>query len=314
MNLAGIDLNLLVVFDALMVERQVTRAGASIGLSQPATSNALARLRNLTQDELFVRSNGVLHPTPVAIALAQQIQPALSQIQTALSPALPFDPLTSDRVFSIGMNDYVEFVLLPRLLEKIETVAPHIKIQIRSGDRQQSLALLDSGEIDLLCGLFPEQIAWHEQQLLFQEHFVCVYRCDRPSIDDVLSLEEYVSADHLLVSVQEDMIGRVDRLLAIENLTRNIALSIPHFLVAPAILARTNLIATLAERVAREFATTQNLQIRPCPLPIEGFAVFMRWHQSTRDLPPHVWLRGMFTDVAIEIGRQSELSIAESKK
>jgi DNA-binding transcriptional LysR family regulator len=98
MNLAGIDLNLLVVFDALMTERQVTRAGERLGLSQPATSNALARLRKLTKDELFIRSSGRLHPTPVAIALAEQIQPALSQIQTALSIAEPFDPLTSDRV------------------------------------------------------------------------------------------------------------------------------------------------------------------------------------------------------------------------
>ncbi|XZN91831.1 MAG: LysR family transcriptional regulator [Microcoleus sp.] len=299
MNLSGIDLNLLVVFDALMTERQVTRAGERIGLSQPATSNALARLRNLTQDELFVRSSGGLHPTPVAIALARQIQPALNQIQTALSPAQPFDPITSDRVFSIGMNDYVEFVLLPRLLEKLETIAPHVKIQVRAGDRQQSLALLDSGEIDLLCGLFPEQIAWHQEQLLFQEQFVCVCRRDRPSMGDSISLQEYVSASHLLVSVQEDMVGRVDNLLAKQNLTRNIALSIPHFLVAPSILARTNLIATLAERVALEFAPSQNLKILPCPLPLKGFSVFMRWHQSTRDLVTHAWLRALITQVAM---------------
>jgi DNA-binding transcriptional LysR family regulator len=121
---------------------------------------------SLTKDELFVRSSGGLHPTPVAIALAQQIQPALSQIQTALSTAQPFDPITSDRVFSIGMSDHVEFVLLPRLLEKLETTAPHIKIQVRSGNRQQLLARLDSGEIDVMCGLFPDKIAWHEQQLI----------------------------------------------------------------------------------------------------------------------------------------------------
>jgi DNA-binding transcriptional LysR family regulator len=301
MNLAGIDLNLLVVFDAIMTERQVTRAGERLGLSQPATSNALARLRNLTKDELFVRNRGRLDPTPVAIVLAQQIQPALSQIQTALSTAQPFDPLTSDRVFSIGMSDYVEFVLLPRLLAKLATTAPHVKIQVKSGNRQQLLAQLDRGDIDLICGLFPDKIAWHEQQLLFSERFVCVCRQDRPSIGETLSIEEYVNADHLLVSVQEDMVGRVDYLLAQQNLTRNIAVSTPHFLVAPSILARTNLIVTLVERVAQEFAPSLNLKILPCPLPLQGFSVFMRWHKSMRDRSTNSWLRDAIAEVAMEI-------------
>jgi DNA-binding transcriptional LysR family regulator len=301
MNLAGIDLNLLVVFDAIMTEGQVTRAGEKLRLSQPATSNALARLRNLTQDELFIRSSGKLQPTPVAIALAQQIQPALNQIQAALSPPQPFDPLTSDRVFSIGMNDYVEFVLLPPLLSKLAATAPHVKIQVRSGNREQQLALLDNGEIDLMCGLFPNKIAWHERQLLFRERFVCVCRQNHPSIGDSLSLEEYVNANHLLVSVQEDMVGRVDYLLAQQNLTRNIAVSTPHFLVAPSILARTNLIVTLVQRVAQEFAPTLNLKILPCPLPLKGFSVFMRWHQSMRDRATNSWLRGIISEVAMDI-------------
>ncbi len=301
MNLAGIDLNLLVVFDALMTERQVTRAGERIGLSQPATSNALARLRTLTKDELFVRSRGTLLPTPVAISLAQQIQPALGQIQTALSPVQPFDPMTSDRVFNIGMSDYVGFVLLPRLLEKLETVAPQVKIQVKSGDRQHRLELLDKGEIDLLCGLIPERIAWHEKQLLFREQFVCVCRRDRPIIDDTLSLQEYLAADHLLVSVQEDMVGRVDYLLAKQNLKRHIAVSIPHFLVAPSILARTNLIATLVERVAHEFAPNLNLKVLPCPIPLKGFSVYMRWHQSAQNNATHIWLRTLIQEIATTI-------------
>ncbi len=301
MNLAGIDLNLLVVFDALMVERQVTRAGERIGLSQPATSNALARLRNLTKDELFIRTSGGLQPTPVAIALAAQIQPALSQIQMALSSAQPFDPTTSDRVFNIGMSDYAEFVLLPRLLEQLETTAPHVKIQIKSGDRQHQLSLLDKGDLDLLCGLIPERIAWHEQQLLFREQFVCVCSRDRQFIGDAISLEEYVNASHLLVSVQEDMVGRVDYLLKKQNLKRHIALSIPHFLVAPSILARTNLIATLPARVANEFASSLNLKIWPCPIPVQGFSVLMRWHQSMRDKNSHIWLRTLIKEVAMAI-------------
>jgi DNA-binding transcriptional LysR family regulator len=236
----------------------------------------------------------------LAIAI-QQIQPALNQIQTALSPPQPFDPLTSDRVFSIGMNDYVEFVLLPPLLEKLASIAPHVKIQVRSGNREQQLALLDEGEIDLMCGLFPNKITWHEQQLLFQEQFVCVCRRNHPSIGDTISLDDYVATDHLLVSVQEDMVGRVDFLLAQQNLTRNIAVSTPHFLVAPSILARTNLVATLVERVAKEFAPILNLKILPCPLPLQGFSVFMRWHQSTIDRDVNAWLRGVILEISKNI-------------
>ena len=301
MNLAGIDLNLLVVFDALMIERQVTRAGERIGLSQPATSNALARLRNLTKDELFIRSSGGLQPTPVAISLAAQIQPALNQIQAALSLAQPFAPTTSDRVFNIGMSDYAEFVLLPRLLEQLPTVAPHVKIQIKSGDRQHQLALLDKGEIDLLCGLIPEQITWHEQQLLFREQFVCVCHRDRQFSSNSISLEEYLNAAHLLVSVQEDMVGRVDLMLKKQNLKRHISISIPHFMVAPSILARTNLIATLPARVANEFASNLSLKLWPCPIPLQGFSVYMRWHQSTKDNASSIWLRTLIQAIAATI-------------
>jgi DNA-binding transcriptional LysR family regulator len=212
----------------------------------------------------------------------------------------PLSP-SKDRVFSIGMSDHVEFVLLPRLLEKLETRAPHVKIQVKSGNRQQLLARLDSGEIDVMCGLFPTKIAWHEQQLLFRERFVCACRRDHPSIGDTLSLEEYINADHLLVSIQEDMVGRVDCLLAQQNLTRNIVVSTPHFLVAPSILARTNLIVTLVERIAQEFAPTLNLKILPCPLPLKGFSVSMRWHQSMRDLATNSWLRGVIAEVAMEV-------------
>ncbi|WP_019502859.1 LysR family transcriptional regulator [Pseudanabaena sp. PCC 6802] len=298
MNLTSIDLNLLVVFDALMNERQVTRAGESIGLSQPATSNALARLRNLTSDELFIRTRVGLQPTPHAIAIAQHIQPALKQIQAALSLERNFDPMTSDRVFTIGMTDYVEFVLLPSLLSLLGTRAPNIKIQVRSGDRQHLLALLDSGEVDLICGLFPEKVLWHEEQPLFQEKYVCACRYDRPAIGDRLTLDDYLSVSHLLISIQEDMVGRVDKILAERNLKRHISISIPHFLVAPFILSHTDLIATLAKRVANEFSTTQNLKIFPCPLPIEGFSVSMRSHRSTHNHAAHVWLREIITEVA----------------
>ncbi|WP_204154367.1 LysR family transcriptional regulator [Leptolyngbya sp. CCY15150] len=302
-NLAGIDLNLLVVFDALMTEQNVTRAGERVGLSQPATSNALARLRSLAKDGLFTRTAAGLRPTPTAIALHQQLRPALQQIQVVLLDQSTFDPATSDRVFAIGMSDYVEFTLLPHLMQAIQTLAPQISVQIRSGDRQKLLSLLDNGEIDLACGVFPEKIAWHQEQLLLQESYVCVCRKNHPIIGSSLSLEEYLSVSHLLVSVKQDRIGRVDTLLAEQNLKRHIALSTPHFLTAPFILAQTDLVATLAYRVALAFVNNQQLKLLPLPFAISNFSVFMRWHQSTETSPACQWLRSLALSIALKVDK-----------
>ncbi len=291
MNLSGLDLNLLIVFDALMTERHVTRAGEKIGLSQPATSNALARLRKLTQDQLFIRTQGTLQPTPVAMALAQQIQPALQRIDQALMRERPFEPASCDRIFSIGMSDYTAFLLLPQLLKTIAVEAPHVAIQVRSGDRAKLLHLLDTGAVDLLCGVFPEKVPWHRSQKLFGEKFVCVCRQTHPTISNHISLSDYAEADHLLVSIAEDRVGRVDHLLSQQNLSRHIALSVPHILVVPFVLAQTDLIATLAERIARTFAQTQAFKLLPLPLDLKGFTVSMRWHQSCQDHPEQIWLR-----------------------
>lgn len=298
MNLSSVDLNLLVVFDALMTHRQVTRAAQHIGLSQPATSNALARLRKLLDDELFVRGPRGLTPTPKAIALSQQFQPALNQIHAALSEQETFDPAASDITFRIGMSDYVEFTLLPVLLTKVQQIAPKVSLQIRSGDRTTQLNLLNQGELDLLCGLFPEKVDAHKQQRLFTESFVCVCRQNHPDIQDSISLEAYAAASHLLVSVKEDRRGRLDRVLARQNLQRHIAISVPHFLVAPALIAQSDLITTMASRVAIAFADTYHLQMLPLPLEIKGVSIFMRWHKNSENAPAQRWIRSMVLEVS----------------
>jgi DNA-binding transcriptional LysR family regulator len=290
-NLAAVDLNLLVVFDALMSERHVTRAGQKIGLSQPATSNALSRLRNLFDDELFVRTPEGMQPTSRAIALEPMIQQVLLQIQSALISETPFVPETSERIFTLGMSDYVEFVLLAKLMQVLEVVAPRVKIQVRSTDRQEGLKLLDAEEIDLAIGFFPKCFSWHQEQLLFKEQYVCVSSRNNPKTRDTITLEDYLKASHLLVSPKEDMTGRVDWFLEKQNLKRHVAITVPHFLVAPFVLASTNLIATLAERVARTYADVLDLIVLPLPLEIPGFPVTMLWHTKNNSDPAHIWLR-----------------------
>lgn len=298
MNLAGWDLNLLVVFDALITEQHLTRASERVGLSQPATSNALARLRKLTQDELFVRTKGRFQPTPVAIALARQIQPALQQIDTALVQTKPFDPATSDRIFSLGMSDYTAFLILPELLKTLKSLAPKIAVQVRTGERDRLLKLLDEGKVDVLCGVFPENIPWHQSQKLFEETFVCVCRQDHPQIGSEISLLQYSEAEHLLVSVAGDRSGRVDRILQQQGLSRHVSVAVPHFLVAPFILAQTDLIAMLAKRVAERFAQMQALKLLPSPVALTGFSVVMRWHQSSQTHAEQIWLRSQIEAVS----------------
>lgn len=200
-NLAAVDLNLLVVFDALMSERHVTRAAEKIGLSQPATSNALSRLRSLFEDELLVRTATGMEPTPKAMSLAAPIRQILLQIQSSLEPEKPFVPEESNRIFTIGTSDYIEFILFSKLMGKLEMVAPKVKIRVRSlSDIKSTYRMLDADEIDLAIGYFPECPSWQQAKVLFEEKFVGVCRANNPKLSDTVTLENFLSVTHLLIS------------------------------------------------------------------------------------------------------------------
>jgi DNA-binding transcriptional LysR family regulator len=293
MDMAGIDLNLLIVFDALMQERNVTRAGQRVGLSQPATSAALSRLRYLFEDELLVKTSSGMEPTPKALQLAETLRSPLLQIQVALTEQDQFIPETSDRIFRLGMSDYAELVLLPELMQQLSQQAPHIQIQVRATDRQEALSLLDEDHIDLAIGFYPHCASWQQQQVLFEEEFVCVCRQNHAAVQQSLTLEQYLNAAHLLVSLREDRTGRIDQILANQNLQRRIALTIPHFLLAGFILARTDLLAALPKRLAQVWTEFLPLQLLPLPMQVPGFALSMLWHSKNHNEAGHQWLRSL---------------------
>ncbi|MDJ0636380.1 MAG: LysR family transcriptional regulator [Xenococcaceae cyanobacterium MO_188.B29] len=301
-NLAAVDLNLLVVFDALMSERNVTRAGEKIGLSQPATSNALSRLRNLFQDDLLVRTATGMQPTPKAISLSLPIRQILLQIQSSLEQDTPFVPENSDRLFTIGTSDYGEFILISKLMQKLEIIAPTVKIRVRSlFDMKSAYQMLDSDKIDLAIGYFPEWPSWQEAEVLFEERFVGVCSADNPKISDKVTLEDYLSVSHLLVSpYNEDMTGWVDHALERQNLQRHVAISVPHFLVAPFIIANTDLVVTLAERVAKIYVNMLKLRTFSLPLASEGFAMTMLWHTKDNNDSAHLWLRNIISSLSTD--------------
>ncbi|BAY85806.1 transcriptional regulator LysR family protein [Calothrix parasitica NIES-267] len=289
-SLAGIDLNLLVVFDALMTEQHLTRASEKIGLSQPAASNALSRLRKLFKDDLFIKASRGITPTAKAVVLWEPIRQALVQIQEVVSTKLEFNPATSERIFRIGMDDYTEIVFLCKLLQELKQLAPHIRIQVRSSNRQKAPKLLDADEADLTVGYFTEFSSWHHYQELYSETFVCVGNQEYFSNRQNLTLEEYVSASHLLVSPKEDMVGVVDEILAERNLTRTVALSVPNFLIVPSLLSNTEFIATLPAQIVA-LAPNSNIQTSTLPLEIPGFSVGMLWHRKNDSDPANIWLR-----------------------
>jgi DNA-binding transcriptional LysR family regulator len=302
LNLTGVDLNLLVVFDALMSERHVTRAGEKLGLSQPATSNALSRLRYLFDDQLFVRTVKGMEPTTKGLALAASVEQILQQIQLTLDQEDAFVPETSEQLFTIGMSDYIEFIFLARLMQRLSSVAPKVKIRVRSFNDEKATMAIDTGDIDIAIGLFSAPCSWHQQQHLFKEEYVGVCRQQHPYLPENLSIENYLAVQHLLVSpTHEDLSSSVDTFLSEQKIKRDVALSVPHFLIAPLIIAKTDLVATMPVKIAISCAVNFDLRLFSLPFEVKGFLVNMLWHTKNDKDCAHLWLRQIISSVCSSI-------------
>jgi DNA-binding transcriptional LysR family regulator len=300
MDVASFDLNLLKAFDALYAERSVTHAGLRIGLSQSAMSGALTRLREVFEDELFVRTSTGMQPTPRAHDLAGPVADALRLVRSALGAEV-FDHRTSDQVFTIAMSDYAAFVLLPPLLARLGVEAPRVDLRVRGMfGRDEAIALLDGGEADLAVGVPVDASARIFALPLFRESFVCVARRGHPAFAEGVSLQTFAGSPHLLVSPEGDRSGLVDRELAKVGLTRRVLLSLPQFLVAPFVIAETDLIATLSSRVARRFAQTGvGIVLHEPPIVLPTWPLAMMWHRRTDAHAATTWLRQVVAEVTI---------------
>ena len=297
-DLRALDLNLLVVFEAIANSRSVTRAAAQLGLGQPAVSQALARLRHVFGDPLFVRGREGMQPTDRALQLAPAIAETLGRVRQLVAPPTPFDPAHTARLFRIGLPDDQELVLVPRLLALMARQAPHADLQLRSVDRARGRRLLDDGSLDLAIGAFDEGPDWQRQQVLLEDGYECLHDprqiiCPRP-----ISLADFLAHGHVLVSLSEDRRGRVDEALAQLNLSRRIVLSTPRFLAVPAMLAAAPLIATLPARMAAAMATAHGLARDPVPVPIAPYQVTMIWHAAGDADPGLAWMRQCLGDLA----------------
>ena len=290
MNLADFDLNLLRVLDALFIEQSVGRAAARLRLSQPATSNALARLRAALGDPLFVRGRQGMVPTPRALALRGPLTLALRQLQEALVPPEAFVPERASRTFVLAASDHAQLLVLPQLAAQLAHY-PGLTLRVVPLPRDFPTPELEAGELDLVLGVFdlsPGDQAPRglRRQVLVREHFVLVGRAGHPALRKPERLD--LSLPQLHVSPRGGTEGRFERKT---KLRRNVVLFTPHYLVAPWVLAGTGLIAALPERVALRFAEAFPLTVVPVPLPHEPLRVQQLWHPHRQEDPAHRWLR-----------------------
>lgn len=292
MRLAGIDLNLLVTLDALLAAQSVTRAAKQLGRTQPAVSHALGRLRALLGDDLLVRTPRGMQPTPRGHALRPAVRAALEAAEAVLQEAPAFDPARAERAFAVAMTDQASFLLLPPLAARLAREAPGVRIDVRPGPLP---TVFD--ELDLAIGVFRDRPAGVHDEPLFREEFACVIRRGSAAARGRFDLRRYLALPHLLVAPRGLPGSPLDDALAREGQRRRVVLTVPHFLVAPHVIATTDLVWTAPAALARGFPHLP-LALREPPLRIEGFTVSMRWHARLDRDPGLAWLRGMLRAVA----------------
>ena len=300
MDLKDVDLNLLLVFHHLLLEKQVSRVAQRLGMTQPGVSNALRRLRALLNDELFLRTSRGMEPTPFAARLAEPIGYALSTIQSSLNEKASFDPMASTRTFTIGMTDIGEIYFLPKLMEKLEQLAPGVDI---STVRDTAINLQDemeAGHVDLAVGLLPQLKAGYFQRRLFRQNYVCIFREGHALDKEKITLEEFAGADHVKVIAGGTGHAIVDQTIERKGIRRRVRLTVPHFVAVGHILSSSNMVATVPERYARESMLPFGLRYVRHPVPLPEISINLFWHAKYHKEPGNQWLRdllfGMFSD------------------
>ncbi len=295
-ELQDLDLNLLVVFSQLLAERRVAKVAENLGITQPAVSNALARLRKLLGDELFLRTPSGMQPTPFAVQLSEPVTHALAAIHSALNQRSSFDPTVANRAFTIGMTDIGEIYFLPGLMRLLSRAAAGVTISTVRNAAVNLRDEMEAGKVDLAIGLLPQLKAGFFQRRLFLQRYVCLLKKGHRLDKKRISLAEFSSAAHLMIISAGTGHGKVDELLERSGVERNIRLTVPHYVGVGHILQSTDLIATVPERLAREMVEPFGLSIVPHPATLPEIAINIFWHAKLHREPANQWLRGLIID------------------
>ncbi len=301
-----LDLNLLRVFDVLMQERRVAVAAQRLGLSQPAVSNALARLRKTLDDELLTRAPSGMEPTEYAKSLHAVLQPALVAIEKSLHAKAGFDPAQTAWHARIAMTDIGEIVFLPALLAHAQKAAPGLTLETLRDSQVPSVgpsggitSAMAQGKVDLALGWLPNMSEGVYQRKLFTQRYVCIARLGHPLLvgkKPVLSLEKFLQAEHIAIRAEGTGHTKADETLqgiVHAGLQRKVKLQVQNFLSVPQIVSQTDLIATVPEKLAQLCAGPLNLRILPHPVQMPAFELKIFWHRRVHTDPAHQWLRAL---------------------
>jgi len=283
------DMNLLLAFDALLRERNVSRAAEHLGLTQSAMSHALRRLREFYEDPLFVRIGDAMKPTPFAEEMADSVLEIVSAVQHKLLAQASFNAMTSTRVFSLCMTDMGELVFLPRLIEELQAVAPHCRIRTSQLPTEHIASSLERGDTDLAIGSHYIQDPNLFQQELFMHSFCTIVSSSYP--DDEVNLEQFLRMKHVSV-VLSDRSTRYDQFIEDLGYRREIYLTTPHFITVPMILEKNpNLIATVPSELGKTFLRYNAIKVIKTPLNAPRLHLRQYWHPRYHHDPGNIWLR-----------------------
>lgn len=296
MELRELDLNLLVVFQQLMLDRSVSMAAENLGLTQPAVSNALKRLRTALKDDLFVRTRQGMEPTPFAAQLADPVAQAMGALHGALNRHAQFDPATSQKKFVVAMTDIGEIYFMPKLIAALLKRAPGVSVSTLRSHTGLSDAMAN-GEVDLAVGLLPDLQAGFYQQRLFHHRYVCLCRNEHPLAQQTMSRERFCEYGHVSVVAASTGHGEIDGHLYRAGLRRDIRLEVPHFVAVGHILQHTDLIATVPERFATSCAGPFGLTLLPLPVPLPEIAINLFWHARYNRDPASRWFRQLMFEL-----------------
>lgn len=293
------DTKLLAIFDEVYKTRSVSRAGEHLGLPQTSVSLALGRLRKQFGDPLFIRTAEGMLPTPHAETLIQPFRQALAILRTATQQQVVFDPPRSERTFRISMTDISHLQFLPGLMNRLNTLAPSIRVEVMriSADTPKQL---ETGESDLAVGFMPELEAGFYQQRLFNQGFACVVRQDHPRVDRRMTVSLFKREKHVAITAAGTGHDLLERELGRRRVARNVALSLPTLPGLGNLLANTDLIATVPERVAQMLMGIANVKALAPPFPLPTFSIKQHWHERYHQDPANRWLRSVIADLFLD--------------
>ncbi|MBV4454957.1 MULTISPECIES: LysR family transcriptional regulator [Pseudomonas] len=299
MNLSKVDLNLFIVFDAIYTEANLTRAGQIVGITQPAVSNALARLRETFNDPLFVRTAQGMVPTPMAQNIIGPVRNALSLLRVSVQESRIFNPQQAAKTYRISMTDLTEAVILPLLFQRLRRLAPTVVIESFLSKRRETTKELAAGRLDFAVDAPLNTDPQVRHVKLMEDRYVCAMRKGHPMAGkDKLTLDDYLSLTHIHISSRRNGLGHVDLALGKMGIQRKIALRSQHYLMASQVLQQTDMVMTVPERFARRHELHWfNLPVNDVP----AVETHLYWHESTDQDPANRWMREQMIELCQQV-------------